>query len=312
MFSSKDLGGGNGPVGCGEGKPGRVGIDHPHLLDTIANMPDLKQPKGGRALGFATYAPLIVGGILIVLCWIPWLAAAIGDVNVLEQMKPANDSTRTVFFWIGIGASITGAAVALKGYVRGKALMNHGVEAEARVASVGSVARNGLQPVTFAYVVDGREYTLTRDVPCGFVEHYTDETRLPLVYNPDNPGQAEITDTQPADYVAPGSVKEALKEGAITGLIEGFGTIILGVLLVANIAAAYGVARLFGAPSDLFQSTRGVPVMCGGSTLMAIEMTAWRWSQRHKTGGLQSIRWPVILAVIMLLATIGSVYLIKA
>ena len=136
------------------------------------------------------WVPIGVGAALIAACWTNYVAAKYFDHDFLHHGEPPDSVSIKTYLVLAIAATILGVPIALAGFVKLLRLSRRGVTVDGTVARVGMASIEGVRSVTFSYVVDGREYTVTRMVADEFAAcELGDKVRL--VYDRANPANAE-------------------------------------------------------------------------------------------------------------------------
>lgn len=145
-----------------------------------------------RELQFAAWLPLLLGGVFVLCMWVPYFAAALWGIKVLGGQKKPSDTTVTFYLWLGAIMTAIVIPAALWRRARRLRLLQTGVWTKGRPIHIGGLAKAGMCPVTFAYVVNGQEFTKTVDVATLYSNEYDDNTRIPIVYDPHNPKVCHI------------------------------------------------------------------------------------------------------------------------
>lgn len=134
---------------------------------------------------------IVVGVLLIVGLWVRYAHLA-GSDNAADDIW----SRPIVWLALALAATIAGPPilfVATRNYVW---LIRHGAEVRGRVVKVSLVTRGGATPVTYAYNVDGIEYTIKRDTPNMMADRYRPGTQVLVLIDPRKPSRATVLDLE--------------------------------------------------------------------------------------------------------------------
>ena len=145
-----------------------------------------------RELRFAAWLPVILGGFGIACAWIPYFAAVMWGVQLLGGHGKFSESDVTLDLWLGLVATAIVTLAAFWMRARRLRLLQNGVWTKARPIHIGSLAKAGMSQVTFAYIVNGQQFTKIVDVYATHSDEYDDNTRIPVVYDPHNPSVCHI------------------------------------------------------------------------------------------------------------------------
>jgi heme exporter protein D len=103
------------------------------------------------------------------------------------------ETTEPVFsLWLALAATIIAIIVLLVSLSKAQILLNRGVEGQARVVKVSAAKKHGIRPVTYAFLVDGKEYTVRKDTDAADADLYDDSTVVSVVYDPARPTRCRI------------------------------------------------------------------------------------------------------------------------
>ena len=137
------------------------------------------------------WIPVGVGAALIVGCWTVYGIAAVLGKDVLRHNEPPEDLAVKTYLIVSIVATLLGIPVAAMGVHKLRRLADQGEWTEATAVKIGMASNKGIRPVTFAYVVNSTDYTITRDVAVDFAECEIG-SKVKLVYNLSKPASAEV------------------------------------------------------------------------------------------------------------------------
>ncbi|MCC7349721.1 MAG: hypothetical protein IT446_04055 [Phycisphaerales bacterium] len=237
---------------------------------------------------------LIVAGAIVLLLWGMYLSESSLGFDLLHpRTKPDANSIRTSLFLAIIG-TIVGAVVAYTSYRRMGVLLKHGVWTEARIVKISSLGNHGMTPTTLAFMVDGREYIIHRDLPAEDLRSMDRSTRIPIIYNPKNPKQCDwMIDKRPTEPDK-SSIMEFLREILAYPMVV--------VLYTANAAILIGLMRAMG--GDLTVWMIPILIACIGLVLLEGELLSRRFKQVN-TDFFPRFRWKaagIFIACAVLLA----------
>jgi hypothetical protein len=134
----------------------------------------------------------LAAGVMIVLMVAAIAVVLIGGRDPVRGFKPVSGSDR----WItpavaGLAIVITLVVAPLKTRTA-SVLRRRGQRASARVVNVAQFAKAGQQPITVEYTVEGRPYTLKRDMLESDVEQFAEAGEAVVLYDPKKPARAMI------------------------------------------------------------------------------------------------------------------------
>jgi len=222
----------------------------------------------------------MVAGAIVLLLWGMYLSESLLGFDLLHpRTKPDASSIRTSFI-VAVLGTIVGAVVAYKLYRRMNVLLKQGVWTEARIVKIGSVSANGMTPTTLAFTVDGREYSIHRDLPEEDLRSMDRSTRIPIIYNPKNPKQCDWVinrqSTEPVNF----SIIDFLQEVSAKPMVV--------VLYAVNAAVLIGLMRALGGDSTVWM----IPILlaCIGLVLLEGELFSRRFNQVN-TDFFPRFRW---------------------
>jgi hypothetical protein len=139
------------------------------------------------------------GAIAMVLC--PWILFALKRLAGFDWLfKPNEDPAGKVYLGVAIGATLIVPPIAWMLVKKNLYLLEHGIKAQARIASSGlwgsgiKVGSSHSVPVTFAYTVDGKEYSIRKDVLKSTASTYGESTLVEVRYDPKNPARCIVLD----------------------------------------------------------------------------------------------------------------------
>jgi hypothetical protein len=147
-----------------------------------------------RGLRRASWVPIIVAGVCVVVAWVPYIRAVLFHISTFTDGTPLSAFATRVYLWIGFAVTVLAVPVALFARARKLRLAARGVRTPGRPIKVSGIEAGGQRPVTFAYIVNGRKYTTTMDVPSSAALSYDRNTRVTITYDPENPGHCEVHD----------------------------------------------------------------------------------------------------------------------
>ncbi len=266
-------------------------------------MPTL-QSEHKRVLQNLSVVYLGIGIVAIILCWVPWLAAAFGNSDIFQRSQAPTDFMRTVYLWVGLVASVAAIPITLLARGRAAALAERGVSVEGRPVKLGGAVADGMRSVTFAYVVRGQELTVTIRVLETVARKYTRSTRVTIVYDPETPTSCHVLDAN-RDDDGPATFGEAVKEGLREGVYDAVDYGVMVITLTVSALVFFGLWRLFA--GEMPNSMYGTSLMCAacavtGGVRLALD---WRAVRKQEDGVSQSFRWHIAIIGITLAAGIG-------
>jgi hypothetical protein len=144
----------------------------------------------------ATWVPLTGVGSVVIFLWVSFLLKRYGGIDFVVGTK---EDPGGLFYLIpALLLTVIGPIVAWVWVKRNLYLLDHGVRVHARIESSGlwgsgvSVLDAPSVPVTFAYVVDGKEYKVRKDLPKPIVEKYRPDTSVQVCADRKNPKRCLI------------------------------------------------------------------------------------------------------------------------
>ena len=155
-------------------------------------MTDIQQtPEEVVVLRRQAWLPICVGAVLVLGCWGVYVLASVWEKDVWHGGETPDDTTVTTYRLVAFVATALAVPLVVVGVLKVRRLARGGVSTYATVTGISRVAYHGIGPVTFEYVVDGKRYSMTRDV---HVETAALEigTKVKLVYDPKSPSSAEV------------------------------------------------------------------------------------------------------------------------
>ncbi len=134
---------------------------------------------------------IAVGVIVIIGLWVGYFVVAGWD-----DAQRGRGVMSKPYPWLALALVATFAAppilfFAMRNYIW---LIRHGTEIQGHVKSVSMVTHSGARPVTFAYSVNGKEYSVKRDTPNDTAKGYSPGTPVLLLVNPAKPKQVTVFD----------------------------------------------------------------------------------------------------------------------
>ena len=241
---------------------------------------------------------------MVILCWVPWLAAAFGNCDILHRPQAPTDFVRTVYFWVGLVASVAAIPVTLLARGRTASLAERGVSVEGRPVKLGGAVADGMRSVTFAYVVGGQELTVTMNVFETVARKYTRSTRVTIVYDPETPTSCHVLGAN-RDDEGPATVGEAVNEGLREGLYDALDYGVLVITLIVSAIVLFGLWRLLA--GEMPNSMYGTSLMCvAGAVTGGVRLALdWLAVRKQEDGVSQSYRWHIAIIGITLAAGIA-------
>ena len=142
--------------------------------------------------------------------WTPWIAAlfAVGFIWVCYAIikflgvdylsDPKRDPSGKFYLIMGFGMMAIAFPLAWYFMRRGLYLLKSGVRVEGRIKGSG-LFNSGLGygagiPMTFVYMVEGKEYSIRTDVPKVIADTLTEETRVLICADPKRPQRSMVLD----------------------------------------------------------------------------------------------------------------------
>ncbi|QOV91135.1 DUF3592 domain-containing protein [Humisphaera borealis] len=120
----------------------------------------------------------------------------IGYFYVSGQEVPAKGASvwSSSYVWLAMALVATLAAppilfFAVRNFVW---LIRHGTEVQGQVRSISPLSKGGSRPVTYAYSVNGVEYTMRRDTPTMYADKYTVGSQVLVLVDPNKPKRATV------------------------------------------------------------------------------------------------------------------------
>ena len=151
-----------------------------------------------------TFVPL--GGLAaaLVAVWTFFVLKSVFDFDLLSHFGPGNDKpgegpSSMLYFWIALAVTVVATPIVLLMVRRNLHLLTHGIEMHASVASAGlggnsKMGYKGHMPVTFVFIVEGKEYKVRKDVLTSTARSYNSSSQILLRYDPRNPKRCVILD----------------------------------------------------------------------------------------------------------------------
>ncbi len=237
-------------------------------------------------------------GIGIALGWGLYLSAALFGKDWLDKAPPG-ELTITVYWYIAIALTIAGAVFIFVSIRKYGTLLRRGVQTEARVVSISSVGEGTARPVTLAYVANGQRITVKLDMPEIFARNFNEQTRLPLMYDPQNPKRFTLLRDQDPSQEQPETrisqtLADVLHKPAL--LVVYWGTVIVLLLLVHHFGGKtntwilpiiLGSITILGVGDELFQR------LLGARNILISDKPRWILIVVFAVGAVTSLAWNI-------------------
>jgi hypothetical protein len=155
----------------------------------------------------AVRVPLATFLVLIIGAWIFWGLRLMGlDVLGLISHNRSSSEPISEFTYLCVAGAITVFGLPMMWWqIRSNLqVLKVGTPMEARFVARSALSKNGVVPVTFAYIVNGVEYRQRRDVAENYADAYDAQTRIRITVDPKKPSRCLLS---PYNVIAGGGVK---------------------------------------------------------------------------------------------------------
>lgn len=147
-------------------------------------MPGLTREQYATKGKVLAYFPLI-GAVAL---WVLYGVRAIFGVDLAQRWSRSEPAPTILYLVLAVlGSVVAGVWTAWNLKVRGR-LLTHGKMVAGKVVAVAGYSSSGQQPVTFTYVVGGKEITLKKDLLKG----YKVDDVVGVLYDPEKPERCEV------------------------------------------------------------------------------------------------------------------------
>lgn len=136
--------------------------------------------------------PIALGAVVILAFWAVYVTAAVFNIDLLHHNALPDRTALSLYLIVCAAATVVSVPVVFLSVREHYYLSQHGVQTQAAVAAVSSVGKNGIRPVTYAYTVGGREYTIKHDTPQICIDRFDDSTTVRVVYDPKRPARSHV------------------------------------------------------------------------------------------------------------------------
>jgi hypothetical protein len=213
--------------------------------------------------------------------WVMYLLSLLFDVNLLDFSGTA-DSRAVGYLVVAIIVTLALGIFAAIALAKGRALAARGRITRARLVKVSGISRNGVRPVTYAYVVDGREYEARRDNADEDIDGFSSESVFFALYDTQRPAKATVL--LPKELHVPESdihgitdvveaVTGGLCEGVAQGVPMGLAKVIWPVLFLGQLLAIFALVQQAG---GMQLPLVAAPVFAAALGLTLSELLLWQ------------------------------------
>jgi hypothetical protein len=156
-----------------------------------------------REFRTAVKVPIAKFGAVVLLLWLLY-GLRLAGIDLLGLMAhnraPGNPVPEFAYLMTAAAVSFFAIPLLILEIRKNQRLLKNGLRIEARFVSRSMLRKNGVVPVTFAYTVNGVEYTQRRDVAAIKADTYDQGTLIRIIVDPADPRKCMI---DPYDVVSP-------------------------------------------------------------------------------------------------------------
>jgi hypothetical protein len=149
-------------------------------------------PDGLKKLKKQLRASIFLASLLIVAAWAVYLTAELFRFDLVKREHISDDAQQNAYLYLAIVLTVLSAIFAWIATRKNIDLVKRGVWIHGNIEKISSLGKGGTRPVTFAYQVGGVEFKKKKDVPKLFNSQYIADTRVWVIYDPQNPKRCEV------------------------------------------------------------------------------------------------------------------------